>query len=48
MERGDEIQMRFKYGLHSRWDPTLAPPAYIWVGLVEPRKALIVTDSDSD
>ena len=34
MERGDEIQMRFKDELHSRWDPTLAPPAYIWVGLV--------------
>ena len=46
MERGDEIQMRFKDGVHSGWDLTLASP-HIWVGLGA-GEALIVADSDSD
>ena len=50
MERGDEIQMRFRDGVHSGRDLTLAPRIYGWGWALveEPRKALIVADSDSD
>ena len=53
MERGAEIQMRLKDGVHSRGDLNSNPSSciYGWAcppPVEEPWKALIVADSDSD